>query len=250
MEPDYVKLREIKPVLAGYIREAQGLLMQSPMPDDRAVHDVRVLMKKCRAVMRLISSQVDEKTYGRDYEAYRETGRLLCSWRETSVHRKTLKELKKNHARLFSSLHGNEKLEALMKKIEIPAEPSAQVKGDLVKIEELLNKAGFRLRFLKLDNIDPKRLLAELENTYNIVIDKYMICRNSPKPANLHMFRKKAKDFLYQLWFFRPLNPGVIKSLEKKLDAMTQNLGKNNDLSQLVAKAGKCTWLQNTYNLN
>jgi CHAD domain-containing protein len=235
MEPDYVKLREIKPVLAGYIREAQGLLIQSPMPDDRAVHDVRVLMKRCRAVMRLISSQIDKKTYERDYEAYRETGRLLCSWRETSVHRKTLKELKKNHARLFSSLHENEKLEALMKKIEIPAEPSAQVKGDLVKIEELLNKAGFRLRFLKLDNIDPKILLSELEHTYNIVVDKYLVCRNNPKPANLHMFRKKAKDFLYQLWFFRPLNPGVIKSLEKKLDTMTQNLGKNNDLAQLVA---------------
>jgi CHAD domain-containing protein len=235
MEPDYVKLREIKPVLAGYLRETQALLRQSPKPDDKAVHDVRVLMKKCRAVLRLISSQIDKKTFDRDYEAYRETGRLLCSWRETSVHRKTLKDLKKNHSKLFASLQGNEKLEALMQKFEVPPEPSSQVNSDLLKIEELLSKAGFRLRFLKLDNIDPKVLLAELENSYKIVVDKYLICRNNPKPANLHMFRKKAKDFLYQLWFFRPLNPEVLKSLEKKLDTMTQNLGKSNDLSQLIA---------------
>jgi CHAD domain-containing protein len=235
MEPDYVKLREIKPVLAGYLRETQALLRQSPKPDDKAVHDVRVLMKKCRAVLRLISSQIDKKTFDRDYEAYRETGRLLCSWRETSVHRKTLKDLKKNHSKLFASLQGNEKLEALMQKFEVPPEPSSQVNSDLLKIEELLSKAGFRLRFLKLDNVDPKVLLAELENSYKIVVDKYLICRNNPKPANLHMFRKKAKDFLYQLWFFRPLNPEVLKSLEKKLDTMTQNLGKSNDLSQLIA---------------
>jgi len=235
MDPEYVKLREIKPVLAGYIREAQDLLRQSLVPDDRAVHDVRVLMKKCRAVMRLIASQIDKKTFDRDYEAYRETGRLLCTWRETSVHRKTLKELKRNHSQLFTSLQGNEKLEILMQKIGPPAEPSSQVKSDLSKIEELLNKAGFRLRFLKLDNVDPNALLSELENSYKIVVDKYLICRNNPKPANLHMFRKKTKDFLYQLWFFRPLNPGIIKSLEKKLDTMTQNLGKSNDLSQLIS---------------
>jgi len=235
MDPEYVKLREIKPVLAAYIREAQDLLRQSPVPDDKAVHDVRVLMKKCRAVMRLIASQIDKKTFDRDYEAYRETGRLLCTWRETSVHRKTLKELKRNHTQLFTSLQGNEKLEALMQKIEVPAEPSSQVVSDLLKIEDLLNKAGFRLRFLKLDNVDPKALLSELENSYKTVVDKYLICRNNTKPANLHMFRKKAKDFLYQLWFFRPLNPAIIKSLEKKLDAMTQNMGKSNDLSQLIS---------------
>jgi CHAD domain-containing protein len=50
----------------------------------------------------------------------------------------------------------------------------------------------------------------------------------------LHKFRKKAKDFLYQLYIFRPLNPSVIKTLEKKLDNLTQNLGKVNDLTQII----------------
>ncbi len=102
-----------------------------------------------------------KKLSDRDYEAFRETGRVLSSWRETSVHRKTLKDLKKNHTRLFASLQGNEKLEALMKKSVVPSEPSPEIKSDLLKIEALLNKAGFRLRFQKMDNIDPKVLLAE-----------------------------------------------------------------------------------------
>jgi len=236
MEQDKVKLREIKPALAGYIREAQALLRMQPVPDDRAVHDIRVLMKKCRAVMRLISRQIDEESFKRQYEVFRETGRVFSTWRDTSVHRKTLKELKKNHSRLFSSLHENEKLETMMKKSLFPAEPTPEATGDLLKIETILNKSGFRLRFQKMDKLDPGLLLKELENTYNAVVDKYLVCRNNPKPENIHVFRKKSKDFLYQLWFFRPLNPSVIKSLEKKLDAMTQNLGKFNDLAQLIVK--------------
>jgi CHAD domain-containing protein len=127
-------------------------------------------------------------------------------------------------------------LEAMMKKSLFPEEPSSEARGDIQKIETMLNKSGFRLRFQKMDNLNPELLLKQLENTYNVVVDKYLVCRNNPKHENIHVFRKKSKDFLYQLWFFRPLNPSVIKALEKKLDAMTQNLGKFNDLAQLILK--------------
>jgi CHAD domain-containing protein len=89
-----------------------------------------------------------------------------------------------------------------------------------------------------MNKIDPQLLIKELELTYTKVVDIYLTCRNSPKPSDLHEFRKKAKDFLYQLYFFRPLNPSVVKALEKKLDSMTQYLGKYNDLTQVVKALG------------
>lgn len=236
MESDKVKLRDIKPALAGYIREAQALIRMKPFPDEKAVHDIRVLMKKCRAVMKLISSQIDEESFRRNYDVFSETGRVLSAWRDTSVHRKTLKDLKRNHPGLFSSLQANEKLETMMKKPLFSVEPAPELHEDLNRIEAMLNKSGFRLRFMKMDNLDPEILLKELESSYKIVMDKFLNCRNNPKYENIHIFRKRSKDFLYQLWFFRPLNPPVIKSLEKKLDAMTQNLGKFNDLAQLIVK--------------
>jgi len=85
-----------------------------------------------------------------------------------------------------------------------------------------------------MSTLDPRILLTELDKTYHTVTDKYLICRNNQKPENIHTLRKRAKDFLYQLYFFRPLNPGVIKSLEKRLETMTQYLGKFNDLAQLI----------------
>jgi len=234
MDLDFVKLKDIKPELAGYIREAQSLLRLSPVPDERAVHDVRVLMKKSRAVMRLIITHFDVEFFNREYNTFREIGRIMSSWRETSVHRKTLKGIKKANPRIFSMLKENEKIEKLLMKTNSPEEPSPGMKNDLKKIDELLTRAGYRIRFQAMSNFDPKLLLAELDNTYNLVSDKYLDCRNSMKPADLHEFRKRSKDFLYQLWFFRTLNPGKIKSLEKRLDTLTQNLGKYNDLAQLI----------------
>ena len=77
-------------------------------------------------------------------------------------------------------------------------------------------------------------MLKELEKTYITVAENYLKCRLNTKPADLHEFRKRSKDFLYQLYFFRPLNPLLIKGLEKRLYQMTLNLGKYNDLTQII----------------
>jgi len=238
MDFDYVKLKEIKPALAGYIRESQTLLKISVVPDEKVVHDVRVLMKKSRAVLKLAGPQLDKESFNRDILAFREVGRIMRSWRETSVHRKTLKELRKEYQGIFSRLQENEKLVALLKKTEPVQERPGEIKAGLEEIDDLLNRAGYRIRFQSMNKIDPQLLIKELELTYINVVDTYLTCRNNPKQENLHEFRKKAKDFLYQLYFFKPLNTSVVKSLEKKLDTMTQNLGKFNDFAQLIKTLG------------
>jgi CHAD domain-containing protein len=236
MELDYVKLKAIKPVLAGYIRESQILMKKSDIPDEKAVHDIRVLMKKSRAVLKLASPQLDTTYIDLDFNDLRKVGRLMCSWRETSVLEKTLRAFRKNYLDLFSRLAENDQISLLSGRTESLNQPSSEVQADIVKINDLLHKTGYRIRFMQMNMIDPQILIKELELTYNRVADIYLICRNNPKPEMLHELRKKAKDFLYQLYIFRPLNPSVLKNLEKKLDSMTQSLGKYNDLFQLIKK--------------
>lgn len=235
---DYIKLKDSKQALAGYISEAQTLLKQSAVPDDNAVHDVRVLMKRSRAVIHLLRSQMDEESYTREYQALREVGRLMSSWRETSVHRKVLKSLRKSHPLVFSELKDFEPLNALINNNTPVPGSVEEIETTSQQIQSLLNKSGYRIRFLSLNNLDPKILLAELEKTYHSVAESYLACRVNPKPSNIHEFRKKTKNFLYQLWFFRSLKPRTIKSLEKRIDTMTQNLGKYNDLAVLISTIG------------
>ncbi|MFN2314716.1 MAG: CHAD domain-containing protein, partial [Bacteroidales bacterium] len=102
--------REIKPSMAGYITDSLILLAQQPLPDDAAIHDIRVMMKKHRAAIRLARPLLDEAVYDREYLAGRETGRILSSWRETAVLRKTAKSLKKSNPGLFLKLWDNEQV--------------------------------------------------------------------------------------------------------------------------------------------
>jgi CHAD domain-containing protein len=231
---DYVKLIEVKPELAGYVKEAEELLDSSVMPSDKIVHDVRVLMKKSRAAIRLVRTQSENEFYKREYLTFRETGRIMRSWRETSVTRKLLKELRKKYPDIFKHLGDNEKLNALMRKPEPATELHPAIRNDLEHIICQLKKSFFRIRFHSFNNIDPHLLLKELEETYLIVKDHYLKARNNIKTNNLHEFRKKAKTFLYQLYFFRPVKPKIVKDLETKLDYMTSQLGRYNDLAGLI----------------
>jgi CHAD domain-containing protein len=238
MELDYVKLKQIKPALAGYIKESQILLKSDVVPDEKSVHDIRVLMKKSRALLKLMAPQNDKENNERDINELKEVGRILRSWREISVQRKILKDFRKEYPDIFSRLNDNSMLNLMLVKKEPVIEPSEEIKETLKQIDDLMNKTGYRVRFRSMNRLDPKLLIKELELTYIKVIDIYLSCRNNPKPEILHKFRKNAKDFLYQLYIFRPLNPSVIKALEKKLDSITQYLGKYNDLNQIIKALG------------
>jgi CHAD domain-containing protein len=191
-------------------------------------------MKKARASIRLLKSQMVEESFNREYSALRDVGRIMRSWRETSVHRKLLKYLKKKYPELFSYLTENEMINLLLSKPEINFEPSPEMKRDIENIIDILHKSAYRWRFRSMNNLDPHLLLKELEITFDSVSGSYLRARNYPKSVNVHEFRKITKDFLYQLCFFRSLKPKVIKDLEKRLDNMAQNLGKYNDHSVLI----------------
>jgi CHAD domain-containing protein len=231
---DYVKLKEIKPAISGYLTESHALLTREEFPDEEAVHDIRVLMKRTRAALKLLRVQSDEETFSKEYNSGREVGRLLSTLRDQSVYRKSLKSLKKGHAELFERLGGNKLIKELTDNAQAPV---VQEHGEvLTRVDELLKKAIYRMRFITLTNSDPHLLIKELEKTYLSTAKSYIRCRNTLNPVHIHDFRKRTKDFLYQLSFFRPLNPRAIKNLEKSLEEIAQYLGRYNDLTQLVTR--------------
>lgn len=238
MPDDSVIVKEIKPALTGYLDEARNMLDPVRMPDEKVVHDVRVLMKKSRAAIKLLKTQIDKPHFNREYLTYREVGRLMRSWRETSVHRKLLKDLKKKYPRIFLHLKDNEKINRLMGREINKTGPSPAMKKNLENILHLLHNSLYRLRFMSLNDKDQVMIFNELERTYQYVSDCYLRARNYPKSVNLHEFRKKTKDFLYQLSFFSILNPKRVKSLEKRLELMGQSLGKYNDHAVLIKTLG------------
>lgn len=232
MEPHTIRLKEIKPVLTGYIREAISLLDDAP--DEKAIHDIRVLLKKARAVIRLTKKYSDSDFSERNLNDLREAALVMASWRDMSVQRKFLREMRKEEPALFGQLEGNERIMTLLRKPNQNDKPEEDVLSGIGQIRSLLRRTSMRLRFVNLSGIEPEELLKELEFTYIRVAEKFLKCRLDQKPKSIHNFRKKSKDFLYQLSFFRPLNNRQIRNIEKKLEDMTKNLGKFNDMNQLI----------------
>ncbi|MBE0679917.1 MAG: CHAD domain-containing protein [Bacteroidales bacterium] len=235
-EPKQAK--EIKPSMTGYITDSLMLLAQQPLPDDDAIHDIRVMMKKHRATLRLARPLLDEAVYNREYLAGRETGRILSSWRETAVLRKTARALRKDNPVLFLKLWDNEQIQSILRKRYSSWEEAGVQARAVSEVKDQLNRTKHRLRFISLKEPDYRMLLEELERSYVAAAGAYLKCRNNPRPNLLHEFRKKSKTFMYQIVYFRHLNPPALKSIEKKLDAMTQNLGRCNDLAQIMAMTG------------
>lgn len=210
------------------------MLTKEAVPDDKAIHDVRVLMKKSRAAIKLAAPQLTQEYISRDLAALREVGKKMCLWRESCVLRKELKKFVRDFPDVLAEIGDNDKIARILSEPVKPENYSEYLKAELEEINTLLHKAVFRIRFESMSRLDPNLLLRELEQTYINVIDIYVKCRNNPRYQNLHEFRKRAKDLLYQLYFFRSLNPSGIKVLERKLNSMTQYLGKYNDLAQLI----------------
>lgn len=230
--------KDIKGSIAGYFSGSLRLLEAQPLPDDEAIHDVRVLMKKHRAVIKLVRPMLDEAVCNREYIAARETGRLLASWRENAVLRKTVRSLKNDNPELFIRLRDNEKIQSLLRKPYATWDEAGIRVKTVGEVSDRLRKAHHRLRFIPLNEPDMRQLLRELEESHRVAAKAYLECRNKPSHQRLHEFRKKAKTFMYQAAFFRHLAPAAVKQLEKRLNTITQNLGKYNDLAQIMILTG------------
>jgi CHAD domain-containing protein len=163
MESGYIRLMEIKPELSGYLAEAARLLRKSPVPADSSVHEMRVLLKKSRAALKLVSSQVDGGQNTKDIQSLKEAARHMSSWRDTTVHRKTLRDLKKDYSGLFDKLRDHVKIAAILRRQEAAKESSPELNESIEIIESLLKKTRYRLRFTNMQNLDPNVLLKELE---------------------------------------------------------------------------------------
>ncbi|HKK41469.1 MAG TPA: CHAD domain-containing protein [Bacteroidales bacterium] len=234
----YVKIKDIKPVMAGYLRKTQLLIKKYDVPDEKAVHDIRVLLKKSRAVLKLIASQDESDLNVKDLKSLKMAGRLLSDLRDNSVQRKVLKDLRKTYTDIFVHLAGVDEINSLLNNASVGTVPSPELKEKLTGAAELLHKTAYRIRFRSMNAFDPQELIRELGTTFEKASASYLAARNQPSETTVHEFRKRSKDFLYQLYFFRPLNTQSVKSLEKKLNSLTTNLGRYNDLSQLINTLG------------
>ncbi len=234
---DVIVIPGIKLSLSASVSDAASLVSKRSMITDSDIHNARVSLKKARAILKLIRSQIQEDFYYREYETLKRSGSALCDLRENTVNRKLLRDIRKKSPAVFKKLN-HPAIEKLIRKPERNEDQTEETLKILDNIGSSLHKSVYRIRFEPMGGLKEPGLMSDLDTTWSGVRDAYLACRNEPSAKRIHEFRKRAKDFLYQLAFFRPLNPSRIRSLQKKTVDMTHELGKNHDLAVLLKAIG------------
>jgi CHAD domain-containing protein len=226
----------LRAVLVERLEHAHDALRDAdPDAAAEAVHGARKDIKKARALLRLARPALPEGTYRSENEALRDIARSLTAAREADVLAETFELVA---ARLVGRVPELE-LDALRVRVaELAAALRPTETGGAGAIPEqtvsALAAAAARARALELDGCDTDTLVAGSVRAYARGARALAVAQDDTTPANLHDWRKRAKDLWYQQRLLRDAWPEVLKAQADAADQLTKLLGDDHDLAQLA----------------
>jgi CHAD domain-containing protein len=192
-------------VVLGLIDEAVELLESYPRRSGRereeTVHEVRKLLKRLRALLRLLRPQLGHRRFERENVALRDCGRRLSGARDAEVMVATLDELVRRHRGRLAGSGGVARLRAELVAereravaVEDPAVREAVI-GELAGVRERV--ARWQLRPHSGGGGAGRLLEPGLRRVYATGRRRLRGARREEDVGRLHALRKSAKDLRY-----------------------------------------------------
>lgn len=210
-----------------------------------AVHESRKSVKRVRALLRLVRSEIPDRIYSFENQTLRDTARLLSEVRSaqgvlnaaTSVHR------------LYGDLLADGTFEEMLGRLERRrdvAELSAAEDPALVgRVVRGLERAYHRYGSWPTDPEAQQvygmgirdsydAVSPGLSGTYDQGRQNMVNAYRRGDPGDFHEWRKRVKDMRHQMEFLAPLWPEVVVGTAMTLDRLGNILGEDNDLAELL----------------
>jgi len=220
----------LRKVLQSVIGSTEAMITARGFPGPDKVHDLRVNMKKCRAILKLLKASPNAGFYCRENSSLRYISALFSSSRENVVLKKTFRQLSKKYPDVFTDVFSDTvcAIAADVHKTKFVETTAAEVTSEA---RELLRRAWYRIGFVSLNDVTRDVLLDGLYDSFIRAERAFILARSTSFAEDLHEFRKRSKDLLYQVRFFSDYNPGHFEEVHNNLDEICSILGKCNDLS-------------------
>ena len=197
------------------------------------VHDVRKEIKKLRAVLRLVRSDIGDETYAEYTKTLRGAAGRLTALRDAEVRVGAFDSLAKN-------LHGKRGKHRPFPEIKSAlrdlcrAEESKLFKGDaLASVRDTLSSSKEQFENLKVNSRGWKAIYPGLKKIYRRNRKMFDAADQEPSPKNFHEWRKRVKDLSNQLRLFRRARPRKLRGRMDDLDKLGDLLGDDHDLFML-----------------
>ncbi|HTU13631.1 MAG TPA: CHAD domain-containing protein [Solirubrobacterales bacterium] len=226
---------DVKRVARERVRTALAHLREST-PENRvaAIHDARKDIKKMRAVLRLVRSDLGKKTFRGENHRYRDAARLLSGSRDADVLIETVESLSGEYPPDAPPLEGL--LRDLRTRRDEEAERDIESTGRLAQAAEAIEEGGGLIDGWTLESSDWALFERGLRRTYRDGRRAMSNLGPDPSTEAIHEWRKRVKDLWYQLRLLRRAWPPPLKAQAAETGRLAELLGDRNDLSVLLAE--------------
>ena len=212
------------------IDRAITYLTDAKLHQDEAIHETRRCLKRVRATLRLVKSELDATIYDRDNMYLRNVGRRLAALRDAAVMVETLAALKKE----FSTQLPASAWRELKKELATVQSQSAQHKKKLlVAVTAKLHTARVRVEKWALEFDGEAVLSRGLRKAYQRGSRAMEQALQEPTAENFHEWRKQVNHLRHQLQILQNLKLGKVKATLPEFKALAEILGRKNDLAVL-----------------
>lgn len=204
-----------------------------PRRPAESVHVARKHVKKVRALLRLVLNRIGSKIYRAENTDLRKLGRQLSAVRDAQVVLKILSGLREMaasqpEANALNTLH-----EQLTNSSAGAASPNLSAKAARDRAREF-ERCRLRINRWSLKKLVWPDLTKALVRSYcrsQTALACYDVGRT---PSNLHEWRKRTKDFWYQLLMLEARLCRSLRRLAPVVESLTEAQGEAHDLDLLL----------------
>jgi CHAD domain-containing protein len=223
----------VRRIVREQIGDAIAVARDRTIAQDERVHAVRTRLKRSRAALALIRSEVGDEAV-RDDRRLRDVGRLLARPRDLAIHAQTFQALgtrlspglpPRQLARLGAS---GEQIRAALHPDEVERQLHEAVRA-LRRVRRELGKWGVA---------GGRRAIGTgVTQTYRRGLQKLAAARERPSPDRFHDWRKQVKALAYELRIIGGAVPELKTTLMPKIEKLGEVLGEVHDLDSFRAAA-------------
>lgn len=190
------------------------------------VHQTRKHLKKARAALGLLATEVSPDRFRSEDRRLRNVGRLISDIRDAEVRLQTVKQLRKD-SNLPRSQSFVETEELLAFELDSFLAAFAGWQDEAVST---LRRAQAAIAQWHLHKLTRKQVCRMVRATYRSGQRALKRAQKKGSPKRFHELRRRAKELWYQLRLLRPLQPAVLGELSRDLKTLGEHLGHAHDL--------------------
>jgi CHAD domain-containing protein len=196
-----------------------------------AIHGVRKDMKKLRTVLRLLPGELGRKRYKRENARFRDAARALSATRDAEVKAATLEALAEHGDGLPEEAVGVWR--AILIRDREAATGTARDRPAIEEATSLIEAGLEEIRRWEIAGDSWRIVDGGLVRTYRRGRRAMKAAAKNRREADLHEWRKRAKDLWYELRLFAGAWPGPLEASAEEAHRLSDLLGDHHDLATL-----------------